>query len=172
MTGKLYVGNLPYGFSSRELRQLFEPFGAVRAVDVVLDRMTGRSRGFGFVELETAEAAQAAIRALHDTEIGGRRLTVNEARERAPGAPGGGDGGGGGFGGPRPAEPRSRGGFGPPRPGNGGFHGGGGFRSGGTAGGGRGGERSRERGDRWDDGAGRGRRGGRSGRSWDGDDEA
>ncbi|MBK7877445.1 MAG: RNA-binding protein [Planctomycetes bacterium] len=171
MVSKLYVGNLPYSFTSQELRQLFEPFGAVRSADVVLDRMSGRSRGFGFVEMETAEGVQAAIAGLHETEIGGRNLTVNEARERAPGGPGG--GGPRGFGGPRPAGPpsdRRPSSSGPPRTGGGGFHGGGGFRSPGSGRGGRDWDRPRERNDRWEDGAERGRRGGRD-RDRGGDDE-
>jgi RNA recognition motif-containing protein len=151
MANKVYVGNLPYGMTSAELRDLFAPFGTVRSADVMMDRMTGRSRGFGFVELESAEQVQAAIAGLHETECGGRNLTVNEARERTPGGPPGGGGssrppggGGGGFhggGGFRP--PGGGGGFRPP-PGGGGFSGGGGS-SGGGPGRGRGGEPGRGR---------------------------
>lgn len=176
MATKLYVGNLPYGFTSQDLRHVFEPFGAVRSADVVLDKLTGRSRGFGFVEMETPEGTQAALQGVNDQEIGGRRLTVNEARERAPGGPGPGRG----FGGPRPSGggggPRPGGGFGAPRPSGGGFHGGGGFRPGGSGGGGRSGggrdgERPKERGDRRGGGE-RDRRGGRGGgRDWGGEDD-
>lgn len=85
MSNKVYVGNLPYSFANDDLRNLFSAFGPVRKVEVVLDRETNRPRGFGFVEMETAEAVQAVIQNLHDTELQGRRLTVNEARERVGG---------------------------------------------------------------------------------------
>lgn len=88
MSNKVYVGNLPYSFVDDDLRSLFAAFGPVRKVEVVLDRETNRSRGFGFVEMETAEAVQAVIQNLHDTELQGRRLSVNEARERVGGAGG------------------------------------------------------------------------------------
>jgi RNA recognition motif-containing protein len=103
---------------------MFAPHGAVRSAEVISDRETGRSRGFGFVEMETDEGLQAAINALNGQEINGRPLTVNEARERTPRPGGGGGGGRGGYGG--------GGGGG----GRGGFGGGGG---GGGYGGGRGG---------------------------------
>ncbi|MBL8860715.1 MAG: RNA-binding protein [Planctomycetes bacterium] len=172
MSNKVYVGNLPYSFTNEDLKNLFAAYGPVRHAEVIIDRMTNRSRGFGFVELETSEALQQVIQSLHDTELQGRRLTVNEARERAPGGarPGSGFGGprpGGGFGapraggsgGPRPAGagpgPRPGGGFGGPR---GPAAGGGG--SGGPARGAppRGGRPKREESDRWSDGGGRRRR--------------
>lgn len=170
MSNKVYVGNLPYSFTNDDLRNLFAAFGPVRLAEVIVDRMTNRSRGFGFVEMETAEGVQQVIQNLHDTELQGRRLTVNEARERAPGGPGGGARsfsgprpGGGGYAGPRP----SGGGSGTPRPGGGGFGsprsaggGGGGFTGGGGRGGGaeRGGRPKRGEADRWSDGGGGGRR--------------
>jgi len=96
---KLYVGNLPWSTTSADLERMFSAHGAVRSAEVISDRETGRSRGFGFVEMETAEGGQAAISALHNSDMGGRPLTVNEARERTPRGPGGGGGGGGGYGG-------------------------------------------------------------------------
>jgi len=107
---KLYVGNLPYTVSDSDLQRLFEPHGAVQSAQVVVDRDTGRSKGFGFVEMETGEAAQAAISALNGQDFNGRSLTVNEARPREErgGGRGGyggggrrGGGGGGGYGGGR-----------------------------------------------------------------------
>src|SRR5687768_6346320 len=98
MTNKVYVGNLPYSYTNEDLSKLFQPFGPVRSAEVIMDRETGRSRGFGFVEMETPQATQDAITGLNETPIEGRNLTVNEARERTPRGPGGG-GGGGGFGG-------------------------------------------------------------------------
>ena len=88
MGKKLYVGNLTYKVSSSELEQLFSQFGTVQSAQVITDRDTGRSKGFGFVEMDTEAEAQEAIRALHDQDHGGRRLTVNEARPREA-APGG-----------------------------------------------------------------------------------
>ena len=82
MSGKIYVGNLPWSTTSSDLEAMFSPHGAVRAAEVISDRETGRSRGFGFVEMETNEGLQAAIAALNGHEINGRPLTVNEARER------------------------------------------------------------------------------------------
>jgi RNA recognition motif-containing protein len=79
---KLYVGNLPYGLTDGDLQNLFEPHGTVRSAQVIKDRDTGRSKGFGFVEMESAEQAQAAIDALNGQEVNGRELTVNEARPR------------------------------------------------------------------------------------------
>jgi RNA recognition motif-containing protein len=96
---KLYVGNLTYKVSSSELEQLFSQYGTVQSAQVITDRDTGRSKGFGFVEMDTDAEAQEAIRALHDQDHGGRRLTVNEARPREPRAGGGFGGGGGGAGG-------------------------------------------------------------------------
>jgi RNA recognition motif-containing protein len=122
---KLYVGNLTYGVSNTDLEQLFSQFGTVQSAQVITDRETGRSKGFGFVEMDTDAEAQDAIRALHDQEHNGRRLTVNEARPREPRAGGGGGGyGGGGYGG------------GGSRGGGGGYGGGGGGRRGDYGGGG------------------------------------
>ena len=122
MARKIYVGNLPWSTTSADLEAMFAPHGAVRSAEVISDRETGRSRGFGFVEMETDDGLQAAISALNGQEINGRPLTVNEARERTP-RPGGGGGGG-------------RGGYGGGGGGRGGYGGGGG---GGYGGGGRGG---------------------------------
>ena len=122
---KLYVGNLSFKATNDSLRELFEAHGSCRSAEVVTDRMTGRSRGFGFVEMDDAGQAQAAIAALNGKNIDGRDLTVNEARpreERSFGGGGGGGGGGGrGFGG-------GGGGGRGPRGGGGGFGGGGGSR--------------------------------------------
>jgi len=94
---KLYVGNLTYGVSDSTLEQLFSQFGTVQSAQVIQDRATGRSKGFGFVEMDTEAQAQAAIEGLHDQEHDGRRLTVNEAKPREDrGGGGGGYGGGGG----------------------------------------------------------------------------
>ena len=122
MGKKLYVGNLTYGVNESDLEQLFAPFGTVQSAQVIQDRETGRSKGFGFVEMDTEAQAQAAIEALHDREHDGRRLTVNEAKPREDRG-----GGGGGYGGGR-----SRGGGG-----GGGYGGGGGGGYGGGGGGGR-----------------------------------
>jgi RNA recognition motif-containing protein len=94
---KLYVGNLTFQVSSADLEQLFSEFGTVESAQVIQDRDTGRSKGFGFVEMGSEAEAQAAIQGLHDQEINGRRLTVNEAKPREP-RPGGGGGYGGGRG--------------------------------------------------------------------------
>jgi cold-inducible RNA-binding protein len=100
MGNRLYVGNLSYNTTEAELRDAFAQHGQVVSAQLVTDRTTGRPRGFGFVEMATAAEAQKAIEALHGVELGGRALTVNEARERTGGGgPGGGGGGGGG--GPR-----------------------------------------------------------------------
>lgn len=101
MNSKLFVGNLAYTTGEAALREAFEPFGAVRAVSIISDRMTGQPRGFGFVEYERADDAQRAIESLDGQEVDGRRISVNVARERQPGPRfgGGGGGGGGGFGG-------------------------------------------------------------------------
>ena len=82
MSSKLYVGNLTYAVGNSELEELFSQFGTVQSAQVILDRDTGRSKGFGFVEMGNQHEAQAAIDALHDREHNGRRLTVNEARPR------------------------------------------------------------------------------------------
>jgi RNA recognition motif-containing protein len=91
---KLYVGNLTYRVSSSDLEQLFSQFGSVESAEVISDRDTGRSKGFGFVEMSNDNEARAAIEALNDQEHDGRRLTVNEARPREPRTGGGGGGGG------------------------------------------------------------------------------
>ncbi len=118
MAKRLYVGNLGYGVTSEDLQELFEQYGIVRSAQVLMDRETGRSRGFGFVEMEDDAAGDDAIAKLDGTEHSGRRLNVNEAKPREPG-------GGGG----------SRGGYG----GSGGGYGGGGGGGGGYGGGGSGG---------------------------------
>ncbi len=95
---KLYVGNLPYSTHDAELRELFEQKGQVSSAQVVMDRETGRSRGFGFVEMPNDAEAQAAIEALNGQDYGGRPLVVNEAKPREGGGGRGGFGGGGGGG--------------------------------------------------------------------------
>ena len=95
MGRKLYVGNLTYQVGDADLEQLFAGFGTVESAQVIQDRDTGRSKGFGFVEMSSEAEAQAAIQGLHDQEVNGRRLTVNEAKPREP-RPGGGGGYGGG----------------------------------------------------------------------------
>jgi RNA recognition motif-containing protein len=95
LSKKLYVGNLPFSTTEDELRSLFERHGTVGSVNVITDRETGRPRGFAFVEMEDASAAEAAMRALDGSQLGGRSLRVNEAQDRRGG--GGGGGGGGGF---------------------------------------------------------------------------
>jgi cold-inducible RNA-binding protein len=79
---KVYVGNLSYGMTDTDLQNLFAPHGAVQSAQVIVDRDTGRSKGFGFVEMDNGEQAQAAIAALNGQEVNGRALTVNEARPR------------------------------------------------------------------------------------------
>ena len=103
MGKKLYVGNLSYNTSDRDLDQLFAAHGTVQSVQIIVDRDTGRSKGFGFVEMGSDAEAQAAIQALNGKEIEGRALTVNEAkpREDRGGGHGGGRGGRGGYGGGR-----------------------------------------------------------------------
>jgi len=96
---KLYVGNLSYQTSESDLRELFGQYGTVTSASLVMDRETGRPRGFGFVEFADASSAKAAIEALNGQNVGGRDLTVNEARPREPRSGGGGFGGGGGGGG-------------------------------------------------------------------------
>ncbi len=94
LSKKLYVGNLPFTSSEDELRTAFERHGAVTSVAVITDRETGRPRGFAFVEMEDASAADDAMRALDGSDFGGRSLRVNEAQDKRGG---GGGGGGGGF---------------------------------------------------------------------------
>jgi RNA recognition motif-containing protein len=127
---KMYVGNLSFQTSESQLQALFEPFGAVASASLVMDRETGRPRGFGFVEMPDDSQANAAIAALNGKNVDGRDLTVNEAKPREGGG-GGGRGFGGGGGG--------RGGFG----GGGGGGSRGGFGGGGGGGGGRGGSGGR-----------------------------
>jgi RNA recognition motif-containing protein len=100
MGKKLYVGNLAYGVGNGDLQQMFEAHGAVQSAQVIMDRDTGRSKGFGFVEMGSDAEAQAAIDALNGKNVDGRNLTVNEARPREERGGGGGRGGyGGGRGG-------------------------------------------------------------------------
>ncbi len=120
MGKKLYCGNLSYSMTNAELEALFSEFGPVRSADVIMDRETGRSKGFGFVEMENDADADAAANGLNDRDHQGRPLKVNEARPREDRRSGGGGGGGGGYG-------RSGGGGG----------GGGGYGRGGGGGGGR-----------------------------------
>lgn len=99
---KLYVGNLPYGIQDSDLDALFAQFGNVQSAQIIVDRETNRSKGFGFVEMSSDSEAQAAIDALNERDFNGRNLTVNEARPREPRSGGGGGyggGGGGGYGG-------------------------------------------------------------------------
>jgi RNA recognition motif-containing protein len=98
MGKKLYVGNLNYSVSDSDLMKMFEPYGTVESAQVIMDRDTNRSKGFGFVEMKTDEEAQAAIAALNGQDSGGRALTVNEARPRTDGGGGGRGGSGGGRG--------------------------------------------------------------------------
>jgi RNA recognition motif-containing protein len=122
MGKKLYVGNLSYEVNDSALSEMFAAHGTVQSAQVIMDRDTGRSKGFGFVEMGSDEEAQAAIAALHGTQQGGRSITVNEARPKEGGGGGGrgGYGGGGGGGG--------RGGYGGGGGGRGGYGGGGGGR--------------------------------------------
>jgi RNA recognition motif-containing protein len=133
---KLYVGNLPFSTTEDELRSMFEAHGQVSSATIVMDRETGRPRGFGFVEMANDEEARKAIEAMNNQNVGGRNLVVNEARPKEGGRSGGGGWGGGGG--------RSGGG--------GGWSGGGGGRSGGGGGGGG-----------WGGGGGGGRSGGGGG---------
>src|SRR5215213_7094002 len=131
MGSKLYVGNLSYNTTSSDLEQMFSQHGTVQSAEVIADRDSGRSKGFGFVQMGSDEEAQAAIAALNGQEQDGRTLTVNEAKpreDRGGGGGGGGDGGGHGGGG----GGGGRGGYG----GGGGGRGGGGRGYGGGGGGG------------------------------------
>ena len=104
MAKKLYVGNLSYDVDSSQLQEMFTAHGTVQSAEIITDRETGRSKGFGFVQLSTDAEADAAIAALNGQEMGGRALTVNEAKpkeSRTGGGGGGGYGGGGGGGGGR-----------------------------------------------------------------------
>lgn len=131
MGKKLYVGNLPFTATEQDLGDAFAQFGTIESVKIITDRDTGRSKGFGFVEMSTPEEAQECINQLNGSEWAGRQMTVNEAKPQAPRE--GGGGGRGGFGG---------GGFGGGGGGRGGFgggSGGGGSGGGGNRAGGRGG---------------------------------
>lgn len=99
MGKKLYVGNLPYDTQDADLEQLFSQHGTVESAQIIMDRMSGRSKGFGFVEMSNDQEAQAAIDALNGKDYGGRALTVNEAKPREDRGGGGGGGGGRGRGG-------------------------------------------------------------------------
>jgi len=130
MGNKLYVGNLPYSFRDEDLQQAFSAHGSVTSAKVMMERDTGRSKGFGFVEMGSDAEAQAAISGMNGQQFGGRGLVVNEARPMEPRPP---RTGGGGFGG---GAGRSGGGGGYGGGGGGGGYGGAG-RSGGGGGGGR-----------------------------------
>jgi RNA recognition motif-containing protein len=122
MGNKLYVGNLPYSFRDEDLQQAFAAHGTVNSAKVMMERDTGRSKGFGFVEMGSDAEAQAAISSMNGQQFGGRGLVVNEARPMEPRAPrSGGDYGGGGGGGGRSGG----GGYGGGRSGGGGGYGGG-----------------------------------------------
>ncbi|MCA0213753.1 MAG: RNA-binding protein [Proteobacteria bacterium] len=103
MGNKLYVGNLPYSYRDSDMEQAFSQFGTVSSAKVMMERDTGRSKGFGFVEMGSDAEAQAAIQGMNGQQVGGRGLVVNEARPMEPRAPRsggyGGGGGGGGYGG-------------------------------------------------------------------------
>ena len=133
MGNKLYVGNLPYSVRDSDLEQAFSQFGAVTSAKVMMERDTGRSKGFGFVEMGNDAEAQAAVNGMNGQPLGGRSIVVNEARPMEARPPrsggGGGYGGGGGGGG-------YGGGGGGGRSGGGGYGGGGGGRSGGGGDGG------------------------------------
>ena len=139
MGNKLYVGNLPYSVRDQDLEQAFGQFGAVTSAKVMIERDTGRSKGFGFVEMGSDDEAQAAINGMNGQPLGGRNVVVNEARPMEPRPPrSGGFGGGGGYGG------GGGGGYGGGRReggGGGGGYGGGGSREGGGGGGYGGGRR-------------------------------
>lgn len=137
MGNKLYVGNLPYSFRDEDLQQTFSQYGSVGSAKVMMERDTGRSKGFGFVEMGSDAEAQAAIQGMNGQPLGGRGIVVNEARPMEPRPPrsgggfggGGRSGGGGGYGG-------GGGGYGGGREGGGGGYGGGGRGDGGGYGGG------------------------------------
>jgi RNA recognition motif-containing protein len=136
MSTKLFVGNLSYSTTNERLQEAFSQFGEVLSATVIMDRATGQSRGFGFVEYEAETAAKSAIDSLNGTVLDGRSITVNVARDRGTGGGGGGPrggGGGGGYGGG----------------GGGGGYGGGGGGGGGRGGGGRGGRGGGDRRERW-----------------------
>ena len=142
MGNKLYVGNLPYSVRDSDLEQSFGQFGAVTSAKVMMERDTGRSKGFGFVEMGSDAEAQAAIEGMNGAPLGGRSLVVNEARPMEPRPPrtggggGYGGGGGGGYGGGGREGGGGGGGFRSPYGGGGRSGGGGGGREGGGGGGG------------------------------------
>jgi len=105
MNTKLYVGNLPYQTTESDLQSLFEATGPVSSINIIRDRATGQARGFAFVEMSNVEGAQRAIAELNERQVGGRSLTVNEAKPMEPRS-GGGYGGGGYDGGRQKREPR------------------------------------------------------------------
>src|SRR5438876_2808263 len=128
MARRIYVGNLPWAYSSSDLEALFKEYGEVAAAEVIMDRDTGRSRGFGFVQMANEADMEPAINALNGFQCDGRPLVVNEARERTQS----GGGGGGGYGGGRGGGGGGRGGgYGGGRGGYGGGGGGGGYGGGG-----------------------------------------
>ena len=142
MGNKLYVGNLPYSVRDGDLEQSFGQFGTVTSAKVMMERATGRSKGFGFVEMASDAEAQAAISGMNGQPLGGRSLVVNEARPMEPRPPR--SGGGGGYGGGGGGGGYGGGGGGGRREGGGGYGGGGGGRregGGGYGGGGGGGRR-------------------------------
>jgi hypothetical protein len=157
MSRKLFVGNLPYSVTSERLQEAFSQFGTVTSSKVIVDRETGRSRGFAFLEMETDDQGAAAMQAMNGALLDGRSIAVREAVERQPGGGGGFGGGGGG---------RDGGGFRPrgPRPPYGGGGGGGGY-GGGGGGGYRGGGGGGDRGGGYGGGGGGGYRGAPSGPS-------
>jgi cold-inducible RNA-binding protein len=111
MASKLYVGGLSYSTTGETLREYFSQCGTVESASVITDKFSGQSRGFGFIEMSTAEEAQRAISELNGKELDGRKITVNVSNPRAPGS-GGARGGGGPRGGGRPGGGRGGGGFG------------------------------------------------------------
>ena len=140
MAKRIYVGNLPWAYSNSDLEALFQPYGQVASAEVVMDRETGRSRGFGFVQMASDADAEPAITGLNGSDCNGRPLVVNEARERT--TSGGGGGGRGGYGGGRGGYGGSggggdRGGYGGGDRGDRGGYGGGGGGYGGREGGSR-----------------------------------
>ena len=151
MSKRLYVGNLSYSTTEPELREVFERIGAVTDVKVMMDRETGRPRGFAFVEMSSDEEARDAISQLNGSELGGRTLKINEAQARESGGFRGGGGGGGGGGYRGGGDRRGGGGGG----GGGDRRGGGGYRGGDRDFGGGGGDDWSDRGDRGGRGGGR-----------------
>jgi RNA recognition motif-containing protein len=154
MGKRLYVGNLKYSVGNSELTQIFSPYGEVASAEVITDYDSGRSKGFGFVEMATDEGAQAAVAALNGADHEGRPLTVNEARPREQGGRSGGGGRGGGGGGYSGSGGGYGGGSSGYGGGSGGYGGGGGGYGGGSGsygggGGGRGGGRDSNRRERF-----------------------